>query len=179
MAKISTYTQSTPTSTDLLIGTDEGSSNATKNFSVADLKTFINGESYTSVSLSKTDILALSGGGSSFTLVAAPGANKIIVPKGYFIEIFNTTPYTGTATGLDVWGGGSEKIGDALPNIFPSSVAKKFYAGVPTTSHHPGATVLVANTALTVKAAASGTITDAGASDLTLKITTFYTILDV
>ena len=179
MAKISTYTQSTPTATDLIIGTDEGSNDATKNFSVADLKSFINGESYTSVSLSKTDILALSGGATSFTLVAAPGASKIIVPKGYFIEIFNSTPYGGTVAGIDVWAGGTAKVGDMIDNLFSAAIAKKFYVGVPTTTVHSGATVSIANTALTIKSTGGGTITDAGASDLTLKITTFYTILDV
>jgi hypothetical protein len=37
MAKIETYTQATAAGTDLLVGTDVNASNATKNFTVADL----------------------------------------------------------------------------------------------------------------------------------------------
>ena len=37
MAKISTYTTTTPVATDLLLGTDVGSSDATKNFTTQSL----------------------------------------------------------------------------------------------------------------------------------------------
>jgi len=40
MAKISTYASVTPEATDLLLGTDSGSSNATKNFTVQSISDF-------------------------------------------------------------------------------------------------------------------------------------------
>lgn len=42
MAKISTYATATPALTDSVLGTDDGSSDATKNFTVASLLTFVN-----------------------------------------------------------------------------------------------------------------------------------------
>lgn len=41
MAKIDSYSTATPSLTDLLLGTDSDSANATKNFTVESLKDFI------------------------------------------------------------------------------------------------------------------------------------------
>ncbi len=41
MAKISTYSTATPAATDLLLGTDSGSSDATKNFQVSAIRDFL------------------------------------------------------------------------------------------------------------------------------------------
>tara|TARA_R110000824_G_scaffold365097_2_gene553588 strand:- start:3103 stop:3882 length:780 start_codon:yes stop_codon:yes gene_type:complete len=259
MAKISTYATTTPTTADLILGTDVGSSDATKNFTVSSIldlqdnltvkdegvnvttdctsidivgshiaatavggavtitesvpdlvvkdegvnvttactsidvvgagvaatavggavtMTFPGRQATDTVTLSKVDILALSGGVSSFTVIAAPGANKVIVPQGIFVEIFNSTPYTGSSSGIDLYGGGTELI-QRVSNVFTSTTPKKFFANGLSSPISTGATSILTNNALTIKSSGGGTITDAGSSDITIKLTVIYTILDV
>ena len=81
MARIKTYDlDATITNADKIIGTDgaEGANNATKNFTVAALKTFINEDAGVlakkSVTVTSTQLLALNGGGT-IELIPAPGAS--------------------------------------------------------------------------------------------------------
>ena len=73
MAKIESYSTATPTSTDLLLGTDVGSSNATKNFTVQSIADFaaVSGNAQT------VSTLVLNGTDNTTTSVAIYGVNVI------------------------------------------------------------------------------------------------------
>ena len=175
MAKISTYSTTAPVGTDLLLGTDEGSSNATKNFTVSELKTFISGQYHNTVSLSKADILALHS--TPITVVAAPGANKILVPDRVLIQIIGTNPYAG-ATGIAFSAGGDTFFIGTSGVVLNSTLAKYFVANI-TTFPSTGGTSLVANSAITVTTQSGAAATDTGTSDLTLTLTMFYYTMDI
>ena len=175
MAKISTYATATPVGADLVLGTDDGSSNATKNFTVSDLKTFISGQYHNTVSLSKADILALHS--TPITVVAAPGANKILVPDRVLIQITGTNPYTG-ATGIAFSVGGDTFFIGTGAVVLNSTAAKYFVANI-TTFPGTGGTSLLANSAITVTTQSGSAATDSGSSDLTLTLTMFYYTMDI
>lgn len=67
---------------DLVLVSDSSKSNATKSATVDQLSAYITGSSLglasTLITLTDTQILALSGGGSNIELIAAPGASKVI-----------------------------------------------------------------------------------------------------
>ena len=71
MAKISTYASTTPEATDLLLGTDTGSSNATKNFTVQSIADFAGGGTQT------VSTLTLEGTTNASTSQAIYGVNII------------------------------------------------------------------------------------------------------
>ena len=178
MAKIESYAQASPVaSTDLLIGTDVNANNATKNFSVGDLKSFINGQYSYATTISKAEILTLSGGVVNIVLVPAQGANVITAVQSVMVEIFGTQPYIGSMQGFNIFGGGSLYF-MRVANVFNSTVAKRFVVPVnefPTA----GDTTLVPNSNITLTGIVGQAIADSGSSDLTLKITSFYTLINV
>ena len=62
MAKISTYTVETPTSSDLVIGTDDvGGTNATKNFTVGSIAGIANLQSVLDAGNTATEDISLTG----------------------------------------------------------------------------------------------------------------------
>jgi len=96
MAKISSYTTTTPVSSDLLIGTDVADSNKTKNFSVGDLAAVVGTPRVKIVDLNSTEILNLVGGGASnlYTLLDPPGVGKAYNVTGLKTLLeFGTTTY--------------------------------------------------------------------------------------
>ena len=99
MAKISSYTKSTPLSTDLLIGTDTADSNKTKNFTVGDIASLVSSlgaPRVKIVDLDSTKILNLVGGGITnlFTLLDPPGAGKAYNVTGLKTNLtFGTVAY--------------------------------------------------------------------------------------
>ena len=96
MAKISSYTTTTPVSSDLLIGTDVTDSNKTKNFSVGDLAAVVGTPRVKIVDLNSTQILNLVGGGATnlSTLLDPPGVGKAYNVTGLkTLLTFGTTAY--------------------------------------------------------------------------------------
>ena len=99
MAKISSYTKSTPLSTDLLIGTDTADSNKTKNFTVGDIASLVSSlgaPRVKIVDLNSTQILNLVGGGATnlFTLLDPPGVGKAYNVTGLKTNLtFGTVAY--------------------------------------------------------------------------------------
>ena len=185
MAKIETYSISTPVvDSDLLLGTDVDANYATKNFSAADLKTYCQANTgaqlaYT-MPVTKSDILTIiSGGVSSLTIVPAAGANIVIAPISFFIQILGTIPYIGSGTSIEIWGGGTYRIG-LVNALFDTSTPRNFMYNQFSTFGSPfNDTVLLPNAPITIKGVLGTAIADAGTSDVTLKITTFYALMSV
>ena len=95
MSIIYTYPTVTPTSTDLVLLSDTSDSKATKTAttqSIADLADF----SFTKTSITTAQLVTMGIAGTPITLVAAPGANKIVVP---FKIVVNLTYGTAGMTG--------------------------------------------------------------------------------
>lgn len=123
MARIETYNNdNTINPTDKLIGTDGavGALNATKNFEMSALKSYIYpiDLAQKSVTVTSTQLLTLNGGGT-IELLPAPGANKILVVNDVFAWIdFATTAYNfAFASGNDGvrLNNGTEWTGNAYP----------------------------------------------------------------
>ena len=97
MARIIAYPQVTPVADDYLIGTQKATGgntlNLTKNFTIKDVVAAGNSVKEVTVSLTNAEWLGLSTG--SFTLIAAPGANKAIkvTDLSVFFD-FNTANFT-------------------------------------------------------------------------------------
>lgn len=123
MARLENYTNdSVINSADKLIGTDgaQSANNATKNFEVSALKSYIYPIDLDQklVTVTSAQLLALNGGGT-IELLPAPGANKILVVNDVFAWIdFATTAYNfAFASGNDGvrLNNGTEWTGNAYP----------------------------------------------------------------
>jgi hypothetical protein len=97
MAKISSYSQiTTPTSSDLLLGTDVSDDNKTKNFPVSDIATIVGYPTVKIVTLNSTEILNLVGGGVTnlYHLLAAPAAGTSYIIDSLITKMtFGTVAY--------------------------------------------------------------------------------------
>ena len=123
MARIETYNNdNTINPSDKVIGTDGavGALNATKNFEMSALKSYIYplDLAQKSVTVTSTQLLALDGGGT-IELIPAPGANKILVVNDVFAWLdFATTAYNfAYASNTDGVGlyNGTEWTGNTYP----------------------------------------------------------------
>jgi hypothetical protein len=123
MARIETYNNdNTINPTDKLIGTDGavGALNATKNFEMSALKSYIYpiDLAQKTVTITSTQLLTLNGGGT-IELLSAPGADKILVVDEAFTWLdFATTAYNfAFASGSDgvKLNNGTEWTGAAYP----------------------------------------------------------------
>ena len=117
MRIIYTYSTITPTSSDLVLLSDSSTSNATKTAttqSIADLADF----NFTKTSITTTQLkqMAVLPGSTPITLIAAPGAGKIVIPVKIVVNLtYATANMTGNtnlvvyqdqgATHLYEWGG--------------------------------------------------------------------------
>ena len=130
MAKISSYSQiTTPTSSDLLLGTDVSDDNKTKNFPVSDIATIAGHPTVKIVTLNSTEILNLCGGGITnlYHLLPSPGADR-----GYIIDSLITKMTFGTVVYdfsgvINVGFGGSSTY--TLPNYEIQKEAFNISAG--------------------------------------------------
>ena len=97
MAKISSYSQiTTPTSSDLLLGTDVSDDNKTKNFPVSDIATIVGYPTVKIVTLNSTEILNLVGGGVTnlYPLLAIPAAGTSYIIDSLITKMtFGTVAY--------------------------------------------------------------------------------------
>lgn len=86
MAKISSYSQiTTPTNSDLLLGTDVGNDNKTKNFSIADVGTVLGLPLRVTVTLPSAQLLTLKS--QSVTLLSSVGTGKFISLESVYASI--------------------------------------------------------------------------------------------
>ena len=121
-----------------------------------------------------------SGATADIEIVPAQGVNILTVVSGVLIEIFGSIPYVGPGVALTFKCAGGTSYFLFVNNLFNATTSKKFFTAVtnggpPTT----GATYLVANAPIEVTGVFGQPISDSGTSDLTLKITTFYTLISV
>jgi hypothetical protein len=93
MAKISSYSQiTTPTTNDLLLGTDVGDDNKTKNFPIADVGTVLGLPLSVSVTLTISQLLTLES--QAVTILSNVGLGKFIVIDSVYCKLnFATTVY--------------------------------------------------------------------------------------
>ncbi len=86
---------------DLVLVSDSSKKNATKSATVDQLSAFITAKLVSvSVTLTATQVLSLSGGGSNIELIAAPGAGKVIDVVSLIAYLdFGTQAYNWIGTG--------------------------------------------------------------------------------
>ena len=86
---------------DLVLVSDSSKNNATKSATVDQLSAFITTKLVSvSVTLTATQVLSLSGGGSNIELIAAPGAGKVIDVVSLIAYLdFGTQAYNWIGTG--------------------------------------------------------------------------------
>ena len=90
MPVIYTYSTITPTSSDLVLLSDSSTSNATKTAttqSIADLADF----NFTKTSITTAQLTQMAVASTPITLIAAPGAGKIVVPIKIVVNLTYTT----------------------------------------------------------------------------------------
>ena len=173
MAIINTYPTATPKGADLLIGTqvkdDTVTENSTKSFTVDAIKSFIADSDIvnTAVTITSAQLGDLSGT-NIIELIAAPGANKVIVPVSivcfldYATEAYNFSANLEIASGiLGIGNLATTQLNASSQTYFAVNL---FDAGV----------VLRANNALNLFA--NNTTVDTG--DSPLKINVAYRIVD-
>ena len=102
MPIIYTYSTITPTSSDLVLLSDSSTSNATKTAttqSIADLADF----NFTKTSITTTQLKQMAVGSTPITLIAAPGAGKIVVPVKIIVNLTYATANMTGNTNLVVY----------------------------------------------------------------------------
>tara|TARA_Y100000592_G_scaffold95661_1_gene162666 strand:- start:3 stop:596 length:594 start_codon:yes stop_codon:yes gene_type:complete len=188
MAKISSYTTTTPVSSDLLIGTDVADSNKTKNFSVGDLAAVVGTPRVKIVDLNSTEILNLTGGGVTnlYTLLDPPGVGKAYNVTGLkTLLTFGTVAYDFTG---DLVAGFNGTLQYLIPGTFTIqkeaiNTTISYAAGWLPSESTPagglitirGGVILASNTGLTLTAATGANVTQ---GDGTLKVRMEYQLIE-
>tara|TARA_R100000664_G_C2732495_1_gene122739 strand:+ start:276 stop:842 length:567 start_codon:yes stop_codon:yes gene_type:complete len=97
MAKISSYSQiTTPTSSDLLLGTDVGDDNKTKNFPIADLGAVLGLPLRVTKTLTVAELMTLKS--NYVTILSNVGMGKLLSIESVYARVnFATTVYDFTA----------------------------------------------------------------------------------
>lgn len=94
MAKIYSYSTATPSLTDLLLGSDSDSANATKNFTVSDLATVIGSN------IDKTLQQVLDAGNTATKDVTITGIFRSTILKGDTMQLLNLGTYADNVAAL-------------------------------------------------------------------------------
>jgi hypothetical protein len=171
MANIYSYPQIGELATnDTIAISDFSNGNKTQSVTIGQLSSYFNTGlvQQTSVTLTSAQLLSLNGGGS-IELIAAPGANKVIVPISIagFLD-YNTTAYSSSG-GLNILTGTSGQVGILPSGALNATGDRYFFAELVTNGQS-----LSSNAALNIHTT-SESVT-AGDSPLTLSI--IYRIVD-
>lgn len=180
MAKISSYSQiTTPTSSDLLLGTDVGDDNKTKNFPIADLGAVLGFPLRVTKTLTSPELMTLES--NHVTILPNVGVGKLISIESVYARLnFATTAYDFTA---DIG------IAVELPNVYVSRsfTLVKELANIGTSSQRKleptyliaaagGGQGLIENGGIFIEGDTAGTNPTQG--DSTMTLTVFYRLFD-
>lgn len=130
MAKISTYASTTPEATDLLLGTDTGSSNATKNFTVQSISDFaaLGGYVYPRFNIVATSAATSAPSAGDFVLISIDNHTCTLPTAvgiaGKVIGVYQAIIPSGTIT-IDTTG--AETINDAATKNLASQYSKYMF----------------------------------------------------
>jgi len=123
MTKISSYAAVTPTGTDLLIGTDTSASDATKNFTVSSLATFIGGQMTATQVLNASSTVAQNPSGLDTALQVSFGAAQGTASDPVMIDAAGTVTFNETGLYLVNGMGNIHRTG-------PSGIALLLFRGL-------------------------------------------------
>ena len=132
MAKISTYASTTPEATDLLLGTDTGSSNATKNFTVQSISDFaaLGGYVYPRFNVVATSAATSAPSAGDFVLISIDNHTCTLPTAvgiaGKVIGVYQATVPAGP-TNITIDTTGAETINDAATKNLASQYSKYMF----------------------------------------------------